>query len=165
MLNDMDSVADPWLECMRPLSAIVDVILRIAHPQLHKFADETMKQLANNESVRDGVQHWSSVYNGVALISNRDTPAHIDCKTNRAWPDVLITAGPYEGGAFRIGGCSRIFHYGSGTVFTLCGGAITHEVLDVRGERVCWAFFLRKDVQRRPGWEQVGWSSESHFGC
>ena len=164
LLQHKTTVGALWHQDMEPIFAFVDIVLRIAHKELYEFAEETQRSLRSQDNLRDAFQYWQTVYNGVSLISNRDTPAHVDANTHRAWPDVLVTAGPYRGGTFKIGTCERPFKYSSGTVVLLCGGSISHEVIDVDGERVCWAFFMRKDVQRRIGWEEIGWASSDAIG-
>ena len=92
---------------------------------------------------------WQSVYNGMSVISNRETPFHRDTKGRKEWYDTLLS---YSQSSTRpqllIKDVGLELKYSSGTVVALCGSILEHGVSAWGGgDRVCYAHFLRESVR------------------
>lgn len=116
-------------------------------------------ELRKLDTTMDIAQEWQSVHSGIAIISNRRTPAHRDTKGRPAWFDTLLS---YS----ETGSTPRLFiqdigldlDYSGGTVVGLCGTVFQHEVQDWGiGDRVCYAHFIREAVRERLNVPPAGW--------
>ena len=80
-----------------------------------------MNEMFTHENLADVLQMWMSVFNGVLVICNRETPVHRDNYSSCKWYDMLTTIRPYESAIFELPGVGLRFRYPSGTVISLCG--------------------------------------------
>lgn len=156
MVNE--DLAPQWQRDIAALSAVADAILMINHRELHGAALEVMAHLQKREESQPFLKYWPTVFNGMALISNRQTPKHRDEQTWPTWYDVLATVGDYDIGDFAISALGIRFQYPSGTMIALCGGVLEHAAEIVSGERVCWAYFMRRDLYEYADVKLAHWS-------
>lgn len=150
--------AAPWAEKMKTLCGVVDVVLSITHQRLYRSAVDVIAALQSDGQASNALRYWHTSFNGVALISNRQTPRHRDCKTHYTWYDVLVTTGTYSAGIFEITPLGIRLRYRSGTLIALCGALMEHAASSGGGERVCWAFFMRNDVHDWAQAKRAHWS-------
>ena len=110
-------------------------------------------------------KQWQSVYTGIAIISNRITPAHRDSKGKPEWFDLLMNyAGDETQPKLLIHDLGLELNYSSGTVVGLCGTIFEHEVRAWGdGDRVCYAHFMREAVRKRLEAEDPGWVYQSMY--
>ena len=110
-------------------------------------------------------KQWQSVYTGIAIISNRITPAHRDSKGKPEWFDLLMNyAGHETQPKLLIHDLGLELNYSSGTVVGLCGTIFEHEVRAWGdGDRVCYAHFMREAVRKRLEAEDPGWVYQSMY--
>lgn len=118
-----------------------------------------MRSLYLNCPDRHILDIWGSIFNGVQVISNRETPIHRDLASEHAWYDLLATVGNYRDTEFSMPGVGYNFEYSPGTLIGLCGKLLRHGVCEAFGDRVCIAYYMRSNVQRRLGAEFAGWNS------
>jgi len=108
---------------------------------------------------------WQSVFTGVSIISNRLTPKHRDSKGRPEWYDLL--ANFFQGGSsprFLVSDLGLDLNYSSGTVIGFCGSILEHEVKAWgRGDRVCYAHFMRENVRDRLQATPGTWSTGSTY--
>ena len=128
------------------------------HPEQYKMGLVCMERLPLHCEDMDILDLWCSLFNGVQVISNRETPVHRDNGTLSPWMDLLATVGPYTTATFVLPGVGVKFLYGSGTVMGICGRLLRHLVTDVRGERICLAYYMKTNVQARVEVTPAGWS-------
>ena len=144
---------------MAESSTLLSSILRVIHPDLFVMGLETMRKMGKEADPGDVLQLWYSVFNGVQIISNRETPVHRDHNSRWEWYDLLTTVGPYQNTVLEFPGLGLRFEYETGTVLGVCGRLIRHGVSEADGERVCVAYFMRENVQKRLGTKYANWSN------
>ena len=96
------------------------------------------------------VQHWSSVYSGIGVISNRETLPH---KDPGAWPeayDLLCSIGRHTEARLVADEVGSSFLYNPGCVVGICGRIVQHACTEWTGsDRVCMAHFFKKTTLDR----------------
>ena len=132
--------------------------MAVIHPELYDSGRETLKRVREkvpDPPHRDVLNRWTSVFNGVAVITHRETPPHRDGNSMHHWYDLLVTLGRCQECNLNLPGLGISLEYGPGTVVGLSGMVLEHEVSDFEGERVCYAYFMRDSVHEwakvRPG--------------
>ncbi|EIW81840.1 hypothetical protein CONPUDRAFT_53744, partial [Coniophora puteana RWD-64-598 SS2] len=96
---------------------------------------------------------WQSVFTAVGVISNRISVPHLDTSGCYPWFDILFTSGDYEGGVLDLLDIGIQFAYVPGALVPLCGKIFRHQVPKVEGNRVCSAFYMRRNVHQ---WAATG---------
>ena len=137
---------------------ILSSITRVIHPELFEMGLDSMSKMSNQETLKDVLDLWWSVFNGVQVISNRETPVYHDHSSLSCWYDLLTTMGPYKTAHLELPGVGLRFSYGSGTVIGLCGRVLRHGVSLADEERICVAYYMRENVQRRLGSKLASWN-------
>lgn len=146
--------ANQWLDQLSESNAILNAILAVIHPSLYRAGQETLIRLRQSPKIKrqDLLSQWSSVFSGVSIICNRITPAHRDSKSRHHWYDLLVSLGPYRDCSLSLPGLGMSLEYGPGTVVGLSGMMLEHEVCSFKGERVCYAYYMRDVVHE---WARV----------
>jgi hypothetical protein len=108
----------------------------------------------------NNVELWPSVYTGMQVIVNRVTPLHRDEGGSPQHYDVLVSTGKHMNTSLKIPELGLSFSYSAGTLVSFCGKILFHEVAGWKGERVCFAHFVKDTVHerlelRRPTWPKV----------
>lgn len=129
------------------------------------MGDDILAKLRNLPTTKSIADRWNSVFTGIQVISNRVTPAHRDRKGRPEWFDLLVSIGdscilP----RLLINDLGLDMAYRSGTVVALCGTVFEHEVRSWgKGERVCYAHFMREAVRKRLDILAGGWVSQQDY--
>jgi hypothetical protein len=147
-----------WLSSIAESSLVLSSIIRVIHPELFEMGMQAMQAMQACGNLIEVLNLWYSIFNGVQVISNRETPIHRDNFTRSEWYDLLATVGPYHGAIFELPGLGIRLAYNSGTVIGLCGRVLQHGVSIADGERICLAYFMRQNIQRRLGTTMATWS-------
>jgi hypothetical protein len=152
--NFRSAAALKWLDAVSESNAIFSAILAVIHPKLYDAGRQTIKRLRDTPEVdsQDVLGPWASVFNGVAVISNRRTPLHRDAGARFNWYDILATLGTYRNCDLKLPGLGISLEYGPGTVVGILGKVFEHEVPMVKGDRVCYAYFMKDNVHE---WAKV----------
>lgn len=153
-----------WLDHISESNTILSAILAIIHPSLHDAGRETFDRLRRHPDIegQDVLRRWTSVFNGVSVISNRITPPHRDGNSRKQWYDLLASIGSYDDCNLKLPGLGLSLEYGPGTVVGLLGGTLEHEVPESR-ERVCYAFWMRDRVHEWAGVSGHSWMTTDHY--
>ena len=146
--NFSSPAALDWLDAISESNAILSAILAVIHPTLYDAGWQTTKRLRGTPEIdpQDVLSRWASVFNGVAVISNRSTPAHRDGNSRSHWYDILVTLGSYRNCNLDLPGLGISLEYGPGTVVGILGNVLEHAVPNFEGDRVCYAYFMRNNV-------------------
>lgn len=115
-----------------------------AHQRIYKEHWRTSDSVLTNLAY----QHWSSPFNGIAALCNRETPYHRDLSGGPMMHDFLSTFGRYDEGRFEVPVLRARFPYNPGTGVLIPGYLFEHGVARVEGERICLAGFIRPEVCR-----------------
>jgi hypothetical protein len=154
-----------WMQISNDFERLLNLTLRLIHPDLFQSGLDMLQKLRDSETTREIAQNWQSVYNGIAVISNRTTPSHRDRKGRPEWFDLLLNYS--NGGALPrllIKDLGLDLEYSSGTVVGFCGSIFKHEVPSWgMGDRVCYAHFLREAVRERLDAPAASWVHQSMY--
>ncbi|KAG2004565.1 hypothetical protein CC2G_003111 [Coprinopsis cinerea AmutBmut pab1-1] len=148
--------AIPFLKAMRNAFSLIGAILYVLNPaQYDQGVDAWRRMLETNceaaapkyaDLMAGVLKIWASPFTVTQVISNRQTPFHLDTSGDQNWYDCLLTVGPYKGGRFELKGVGCRFRYERGTVSFLLSRLLEHGTGEVDGERVCLASFMRPEV-------------------
>jgi hypothetical protein len=147
-----------WLKSNAESAALLSGLLRVIHPEMFVMARQAMVKLADMEEGDDLINLWTSLFNGCQVMSNRETPIHRDNNSSCEWYDILCSVGPYPGADLELTNVGLTFQYNTGVIFALCGRLLRHGVSATEGDRMCLAYYMRENVQRRLGSNPAGWS-------
>ena len=106
---------------------------------------------------------WTSCFSGISVICNRDTPPHQDVQSRHNWYDLLVALGKYQECNLELPGIGLSLQYGPGTVVGLSGKMLEHQVPTFKGERVCYAYFMRDRVHEWAGISGEAWMKVDHY--
>jgi hypothetical protein len=156
-LENSNTGGRAWLCDIAESSALISAVLRVVHPDQYLMGRSAIEKMGEREPLIAVLAIWISVFNAVQILSNRETPRHRD-RSSPPWYDILTTVGPYQSAMFELPGVGLRFPYNSGTIISLCGRILRHGVSEADGDRVCLAYYMRENVQRRLGSTFAGWS-------
>lgn len=154
-----------FLKKSNKLERFLNITLSLIHPEQFQCGLSMLRKLRQLETTRDLAVQWQSVYNGISIISNRQTPSHRDTKGRIEWYDTLVS---YSNGAAKpslsIKDIGMNLEYSSGTVIGFCGSVLEHEVKSWGiGDRVCYAHFMRESVRERLDVPPAGWAKRKMY--
>lgn len=143
---------------MQESSILFSALLSVIHPNLYLMGMQAMERLPMHCDNAGIYEIWASLFHGVQVLANRATPVHRDNGSWHPWFDLLATMGPYHSAFLYLPGAGVYLAYSSGTVVGLCGRVLSHGVSVAEGERMCLAYYMRKNVQSRLRVHPAGWS-------
>lgn len=127
---------------------LIDGILAVIHPELYSSAQELMTKLctAHPPSIVL-MQSWPSCFTSIEVIANHQTPWHRDLSSLPGWFDFLLSLSSYgENAILELPSLSISLPYDSGSVVPIMTKLLLHGVPRVAGDRLCYAFYLKKAV-------------------
>ena len=145
--------------------ALLSSVLSIMHGELYQAGRESLIWLGrwahdvNAAEMKDALSEWSSAFNGLSVISNRETPPHRDGNSLSEAYDLLVTVGPYKDGWLDLHTLGVRLKYGSGTICALSGRTVRHSVPACDGDRLCLAFYMRNNIHRFISVNNTNWST------
>ena len=124
-----------------------------------------LERLRELDPTSEVARRWQSVYSGIGVISNRRTKLHRDLKGRPEWYDLLLSyAGPRARPLLSVTDLGLHLKYSSGTVVAFCGMILEHQVLSWgKGDRVCYAHFMRESVRERLDVPPAGWVNQDIY--
>lgn len=148
-----------WLDQISESNSILSAILAVIHPDLHEAGQKTFDALRQRAEIQpqDVLRQWTSVFNGVTVIRNRVTKAHRDGSSRKQWYDLLASVGRYRDCNLELPGLGLSLEYGPGSVVGLMGSTLEHKVPHFKGERVCYAYWMRDRVHEWAGVPGYSW--------
>jgi hypothetical protein len=164
--KDLKSAAgSEWLNCMLESNAVLSAILAVIHPALYNAGRHTFNCLRKATEIQpqNVLSRWTSVFNGVAVICNRKTLLHRDGYSRFAWYELLTTFGNYTDCKLELPGLGVTLEYGPGTVVGFSGMLLQHAVPSFKGERVCYAYFMRGSVQKWAKASGYPWMNTNYY--
>jgi len=153
-----------WLDAISESNTILSAILAVIHPELYDAGWQTTQHLRNTPEIgaEDVLSRWASVFSGVSVISNRNSPLHRDWNSRSHWYDMVATLGSYQNCKLELPGVGISLEYGPGTVVGLAGNVLQHAVRRFDGDRVCYAYFMRDNVH---AWAKIPARNWMHTDC
>lgn len=141
-------------------------------PDLYNKGMQAINKLKQGEHLTkwfDNVKLWPSFFSGIEVISNRITPPHRDKSAPSSAYDFLISAGRHETAFLTVHDVGADFAYAPGTLVALSGRVLRHSILDwdkkksPKGERLCFAHFIRDSVHDRLGVKRPDWVTNGPY--
>jgi hypothetical protein len=152
-----------WLEAAAESISLITATLSITHPALYICGRQTLSNLQDEASLCELLSRWPTVFNGMSVISNRETPRHRDNNSRAEWYDILVTIGDYDDSVLELAGVGLRLKYKSGTMVHLGGLLLRHGVSRSNRERVCLAFYMRDNVHERMGVQAASWMTTDYY--
>ncbi|EIW75351.1 hypothetical protein CONPUDRAFT_66011, partial [Coniophora puteana RWD-64-598 SS2] len=152
-----------WVAASYEPFGLVSGLLSLIHPQQYSSGRRTLGRCLSNARLHSAVDAWPSVFGAMSVMSNRQSILHRDTSGRPSWYDVLASIGNYKGGTVSLPGLGVNLEYAPGTIVALYGKLLRHGVPVCSGNRVCYAFYMRDDVQAWAGVETPTWSKGPAF--
>jgi hypothetical protein len=144
--------------------AFLGGILSIIHPELYQLGREAIVQLAETQESITGhedlpaiLREWASPFSAMSVISNRESPCHRDMSGRNPWYDMLVTTGNYSHGRLELPGIGVRLSYDPRTVVALASRLLVHGAAEIKGDRACFALYMRNNVHERLGIRAGNW--------
>jgi hypothetical protein len=98
-------------------------VLLLIHPNLYKIGSSILQNLRGLQDTTEIVSLWTSIFTGIAVISNRETPTHVDYNGRPEWYDLLTAKGSHSSRStcLDLAEMGLSLAYGPGTVVALSG--------------------------------------------
>jgi Oxygenase domain of the 2OGFeDO superfamily len=154
-----------WLKIIEDPEKFINLALSLIHPALFESGLLMLGKLRQLEATKDVAEDWQSVYNGISVVSNRESPPHRDSGGRPEWYDTLINyTGPGGNPRLELKDLGMDLEYSSGTAVSFCGMILEHEVKQWGGsDRVCYAHFMKELIRRRLDVPAAGWVEQSMY--
>jgi len=164
-VNFKEPAALEWLDSISESNAVLSAILAVIHPKLHDAGQQTAMHLRDTPDISpQGILYqWASVFNNISIISNCDTLSHRDRSSRNNWYDILATLGSYKDCTLELLGLGISLEYGPGAVVGISGKVLEHTVHDFKGDRVCYAYFMRDNVHEWANVPCSDWMNTSYY--
>lgn len=137
-----------------PLELLVNAVTSVINPDLYSAGLQAIQAIQNQQPIT----LWPSIWSGVAVIVNRETPYHRDSGGSISMYDLLVSAGTHQMCHIEVAELGAEFVYLPGTIVALCGKVLMHRVVSWGGgERICAAHFMKDGVHNRFGQPRPAW--------
>lgn len=155
---------------IKPMEDLMSTILMVIAPQQYHSG-----LLARKEILKEGstamspefqvvARSWPSVFTGISIISNRETPPHRDRGSSPQDFDLLSSLGTHSSSQLEIHDVGRRYSYQPGVVVGLCGRVLQHSVSNWSGgERICYARFMKEKVLLKLNCPKRDWVTADSF--
>lgn len=142
------TVIQQWLEFIEPVEQLLNAVLQVVHPELWSASCSAISSLLEDPPIP--VPCWPTVYSGMDVIANRQTPAHIDKGGAVTFYDHLVNFGQDHDARFCLDDLDAQFVYRPGTSVLLIGRVFKHAVPPWSGgERLVIAHYSKDLVHDR----------------
>ncbi|KIM60371.1 hypothetical protein SCLCIDRAFT_54569, partial [Scleroderma citrinum Foug A] len=140
-----------WAKNICLPSALLSGALSIMHPPLYAAGLQVREKLdawsrENSPAMQDALEHWSTVYTNLSMMSNQQTPLHRDPQSQSDWYDLLATVGKYDNCFLHIPTLRVQLEYRPGTVVTFSRRLLRHGVIEEGGDQCCLAYYMRDNI-------------------
>ena len=159
--------ASDFLRTTISVDIICNAITALVTPQQYDVgldAIQLIKQGTHLHGTHPNIDHWISVWSGLAIIVNRKTPWHRDQGGAPTHYDLLLSAGTHTDCVLDIPILGLTLSYLPGTVVAIVGKVIGHGVrVWDGGERICQARFIKDAVHDRLGLVRPEWVNHNTY--
>ena len=143
--------------------ALISAVLRVVHPELYAAGRDTLLLAATNPIIAAILEHWPTVFHGVQVVSNRETPYHRDVSGCPQWLDMLISLGTHQRTTLVARNLGMQIAYEPGTLVLLNGLLVHHGVAPSVPDRLCYAWWMSEALYSNHGGCPVGWPSRRMY--
>jgi len=106
---------------------------------------------------------WPSIFSGIEVIVNRQTPDHRDSGGSSAMYDLLVSLGNAYQAMFHLSDLGAELTYCPGTLVYNLGKVLEHGVHWEKDERIVIAHWFKDNVHDKLGVERPRIPSQFHF--
>jgi hypothetical protein len=154
-----------WIKITNNSEKFINLTLSLIHPNLFTSGLLILKKLRKLKATKVTAKEWQSVYTGIAVVSNRETPPHRDSGGRPEWYDTLINySGTGGNPRLQLNSLGMDLEYSTGTVVSFCGSILEHEVRHWgTSDRACYAHFMRESVRKRFDVPPAGWVEQNMY--
>lgn len=147
------------------MEQFINFTLFLINPGLFYTGLHILWKLREQDLTGDVAREWQSVYTGLSAISNRLTPSHRDKKGRPEWYDTLVSYSDKDAKPqLLLEDLGLELRYPTGTVVGFCGTILKHEVRAWgKGDRICFAHFMRESVRERLNVPPAGWVYQKDY--
>ena len=164
LLKHSDSSVPEWLDAMAETHVLISAVLFVIHPEQYTAALESLRGVMHIPGVTNALAHWQLPFNALTCIFNRCTPPHRDSAGHPRMLDLLFNVGSHqENSLMKLAGLGLSFRYRSGSTLAFSGLFFRHEAIIQQGNRICIAYYMRRNVWERSKVDRPGWMSWSTF--
>jgi hypothetical protein len=144
---------------------LLNAVLSMIHPELYQAGLQATRFLKGaNALLNRSVAAWPSVFSGITVISNRQTPPHRDRGGWAQSYDLLVSAGTHAHSVLGLSDVDARLVYRPGAVVAVCGKLLRHDVLQWDGgERVCFAHYMKDAVLNRLEIARAAWVDRNYY--
>ena len=141
-------VGEKWIKDSYNVERFLNLTLSLIHPKLFETGLDILRKLREWDDTKAVAREWQLVYTGISVINNWVTPSHRDSRGRAEWYDLLANYCDEDDTAVSIPhllirDLGLDLSYSSGTVVSLCGSVLEHEVGSWGlGDRVSQAHFM-----------------------
>jgi hypothetical protein len=136
----------------------------LMHPELYRMGLAGLTELCKDTKTASLAREWPSIFTGCAIIVNRLTKAHRDYQAEPSWYDLLVSLGNFQFAKLELPELGLELDYPPGTAVAFYGNIFTHLVDEWGdGDRLCYAFFMRRGVLSRLGQNGGDWVPEGLY--
>ena len=140
------------------IEVFLNMTLSLINPDLFRTGLLMLQRLWEFDPTSDVAKKWQSVYSGIAIICNWRSPLHRDSQGRPEWYDLLLSYnGPGARPLLSVTDLGLNLKYSSGTVVAFCGMILKQVSSWGKGDRVCYAHFMRESVRERLDVPPAGW--------
>ncbi len=148
---------------MKECGALLSAILRVVHPGMYEAGKTSLSRMSADPSIAAALHTWPTVFNNVQIISNRATPFHRDTSGIPPWYDMLVTLGAYGRAELVLRNLGIQLGYKPGTISPICSLILHHGVGKVRGDRLCYSWYMSEAVHRNFGVPDVSYMRADYY--
>lgn len=141
-----------WIADIEDTAALLGGIMAVINPGQYNAGVACIEAIANSrdniekaEFLGELLQVWSSPFNVISVMNNRDSPLHRDNGGGYSTMDLLLSVGEYRNCRFSVPGVGAELWNRTGTVIALAGRVVRHGA-SADGERLCVAHYTRETV-------------------
>jgi hypothetical protein len=143
--------AGRFLQEIGQVECLLNALVAVAAPEMFTLGSRAIEAVKKMK-LHQNSSYWNTVFLGMAVIVNRETPRHRDSGGGLSHPDLLLSAGEHTGAVLQLPDISTVLEYDPGTAVLVSGLALSHSVpMTWTGHRICLAHFMKDKVHDRLG--------------
>jgi hypothetical protein len=140
-----------WVTESDVTSALLSAISCIAHPEQYEAGLRAFTAMQALPEIAEILQWLSSIFSGVSVIANRETPVHWDVSTSLEAYDLLVTLRGDETSSLHLPSMGLWMAYRTSTAVLFSGYAVPYSIVPLEAEWVCFAYYMKDNVHERFG--------------
>jgi hypothetical protein len=135
-----------FLQAMRHNEQLINAVVALTAKEQFKIGFQAINAVKELK-LHQNTLLWPSIFSGMGVIVDRETPEHRDSGGAISHFDFLLSAGNHCDAFLRVPDVASVFEYNPGTAVMLVGRALAHSVPRTwKGLRICLAHYMKDKV-------------------